>query len=89
VNHHPFGALASLLVAGLLGSTLAVGPVPELGFIAQCAFIGGLIGTGVAYRRDRLTPAPRRSDQRFRLGARWTAAGALVGLLIVLIDAVA
>jgi hypothetical protein len=88
MNHHPFGAALSALAALILGSTLAVGPVPELGFVAQCAFVGGLIGTAVAYGRDRRTLAGERSDQRFRLGARWTGAGVIVGLIVVLIETV-
>jgi hypothetical protein len=33
----------------------------------------GRVGTAIAYRRDSRTPSRERSDERFRLGARWTA----------------
>lgn len=68
-------ALFALLFAGA-----AVGPVPELTFIAQFTGVGVLIGSLVALYGDRRFGPD--ADRRFRTVTAWTAIVTLLGVAV-------
>jgi hypothetical protein len=58
----------------------AAAPSDDVAFVAQFAGMGTLIGTAVAARRHARDP----STVAWLLVARWTIAGAAVGLLVAI-----
>jgi hypothetical protein len=82
--HHDVPPAAALLGAVAAGA-LAVGPVPELGFVLQGTGLGALIGAALAERRRSRNPEYDGSRLIVRwsvaLGVAFAAAALLDGLL--------
>lgn len=74
--------------AGLAAVTgvavLAVGPVPELGFVLQGFGLGAAVGTLVAYRARRLG----FEHDSWTITTRWSLGVALLSALVVPVTAV-
>jgi len=85
---HPSGSLAAAIVGvGVVAGALSaeVDPIPEVGFVLQMMGVGtaiGLIFTFFSLLRDRA------ADARL-IATGWALAGLGLGLLVVLLDAVA
>ncbi len=79
----PHAATAVLsAIAGAVLATLAVSPVPEVGFVIQAGGVGAPIGTTVAvYRHHHGIHEP---ELRW-LVARWSLAAAPAGLVYTLL----
>lgn len=65
--------------ARVVVASLAVAPVPELGFVLQIAGLGAAIGSAVALRARRRDPAA----DTWRITTAWATLGMIVGAAIV------
>jgi len=60
-------------------ASLAVVPVPELGFVLQAGGVGAAIGSAVALRARRRDP----DVDTWRITTAWATLGTIVGVAIV------
>ncbi len=67
----------------MIGPIPAIAPSPGVAVVLQAAGIGALFGTIVAARRRASNP----NADTWLLTVRWSVAGAILGLLAVLADA--
>ena len=65
---------------GVLGASLALGPIPEVGFVLQFVAIFGVFGAVAAARSFRRTGDP---DHRWMIATRWTIFGLIVGVVVL------
>lgn len=73
-----FSFFLSVKLRGFTAS-LAVAPVPELGFVLQVAGLGAAIGSAVALRARRRDP----EVDAWRIATAWGTLGMVVGAVIV------
>jgi hypothetical protein len=66
---------------GLLGASLALGPIPEVGFVLQVMTLFGALG---AIAASRAFQRSRDADRRWLITTRWATFGLLVGVAGVL-----
>ena len=66
---------------GLGGASLALGPIPEVGFVLQAMAVGGALGALAASREFRRTGD---ADRRWLVTTRWATAGLVIGVLLLI-----
>jgi hypothetical protein len=72
---------APAAAGGVVGSSLALGPIPEVGCVLQVAATFGAIGAVAAARRFGRTAD---ADERWMITTRWATAGLIVGIIVLL-----
>jgi len=65
---------------GVPGASLALGPIPEVGFVLQAMALGGALGALAASRSFRRTGD---AERRWLITARWAIAGLIVGVVVL------
>jgi hypothetical protein len=84
MNLQPHVSALAAVLSGAL-TMVAVGPVPDLGFVLQAIGVGALVGTALVLqlewriRRRGLQP---NTDLRWTIVARWTVLFAIVAILV-------
>jgi hypothetical protein len=63
------------------GASLALGPIPEVGFVLQCVGVFGALGAIAAARSFRRTG---NADERWLITTRWATWG-LCGVVVVVL----
>jgi hypothetical protein len=64
----------------VLGASLALGPIPEVGFVLQVAALFGAFGAIAAARRFKQTGD---ADERWMITTRWATCGLIIGLIVL------
>ncbi len=67
---------------GWPGASLALGPIPEVGFVLQFTALFGAFGAVAAARMFRRKGDP---DQRWLITTRWATFGLMSGIAVVLL----
>jgi hypothetical protein len=68
-------------VGSVVPASLALGPIPEIGFVLQMMALGATFGAIVAARSFRRT---EDADRRWLVATRWATAGFTLGVVLVL-----
>jgi hypothetical protein len=80
VSAAPAAAGVPAAPGDVLGSSLALGPIPEVGFVLQVAALFGAFGAIAAARRFGQTGDP---DERWMITTRWATFGLVIGIIAV------